>query len=567
MKRQTFIALFLSLGGVLALHVSYLFAGFFVFDHGTEDPIFGLTGIPRKLQLEITAWPFLLLATFGLARSILRRFAAPQFRDHTAAVCLVFVLLFLNFLASSTEVFVEELHAGFWPQIALHLGFVLVIELALVILAIRFLRSPHATAVVLSTIVTASAFALFLLLLDVYLARSTLTHVGVAVVLFIGVYTLFRFVSQPNGRWRPLAGILVITAVAPVVNAAIVSDEHRAPDALSRYDSIRFAETPDIHIIAFESLIPPTLTKSILGIEDIAYADVLRRPAVTAFTNVFASYVPTGRSLNSVMTLSDPVFEPWRKWIYFQGQADSPLARVFRNNGYRISNGAGFGSFGKSGEFIDDYHPRADASFTASGLCRIANKHPFALFWICDARRAIDPPQAGEPWPEKLLSLLSDVAVDAPPRLTFHHVIITFHTQLGFDPDDPTAVAAFADEFESMSGDVRDYMDRLMSSVSQTGRDSILFGFGDHGTFVSAEDGFERDPAFFVRDRHGVSAAVYHDSTGCVGGGMEHFRARNHTTPERLVAGIIRCLADDPSSVDEAVDFSTQFDFSAFVYE
>lgn len=552
---------------VLIAHAAYLAVGVLTLGHGSEDPIYQVTGIPRRLQLELTAWPFLLMATFATVRAFLIRFYSFDFSGKRLGIAVVFVLLFLNLLASSTEVFVTELHVGFWPDIGFHLAIVLLVELLIVGLVTRFVANPRASGIILAAMITANAFALFLLLFDTYLSLSLLTHVGVAIVVFAGSLMVVLYCAQRDTAWRPVAMILVVTAVAPAVNAATSTRDHSDPEALMRYDAIRFAEKLDVHIISFESLIPPSLAASLLGIDDIAYADVLKRPSVSAFQNAFASYVPTGRSLNSLMTLSDPAFTPWERWIYFQGQADSPLSRIFRNNGYRVLSGASFGSFGISGEYVDDYHPRADAAFTASGLCRLANKHPFALFWICQVSAALAPPGASMPWPEKLLGLLAEKSVDASSRLTFHHVVITFHTQLGFDANDPSAVQAFAREFEGLASDVRAYMDQLIEIVESNGRPAILFGFGDHGTYVSAEDGFSNNPEFFVQDRHGISAAVYHNNTTCEDSMIEHYRAQKHTTPERLVAGIIRCLADDPSDVDSAVDFLTQYYFSDFVYE
>jgi len=552
---------------LLAAHVIYLGVGMVFIGHGAEDPIYKFTGLARKTQLELTAWPFILIATAGLWRWAHTQIAPSDFRRRGLPVAMLFSLTFINFLASSTTVFVTELHAGFWPYIAGHLGVVLTIELAAVLAIVRFSPNVMVAGVLFAALGTANAFALFLLLYDAYLLRTPLTHLGVAVTVFAALMILFRVAIQDTTARSRIAAVLVLTAAAPVASAALSSGIRPAPPAIERYDAIRFASTPDIHIVAMESLVPPSLARSILELPDVPYEQVLERDGIDVFRNAFASYAPTGRSLNSVMSLSDPAFVPWDRWIYFQGQADSPLSRVFHNNGYRVSAGVEFGSFGISGSFVDDYHPRADASFLSSGLCRLARKQPFALFWICRSAAVFDPPKHAAPWPDIALSRIIDPEPSGAPRLTFHHVILTFHTQEGFDRSDPRALETFRADYLNNARLVADYLDELIDRIRSQGPNAVLFMFGDHGALVGHSMTFDEDPAFFIQDRYGIAAAILYNSTDCGRDQLRHYSPDGYITPERVIAGIVRCVAQNPEAVDQAVDFSSRYDFSPFAYE
>ena len=64
----------------------------------------------------------------------------------------------------------------------------------------------------------------------------------------------------------------------------------------------------------------------------------------------------------------------------------------------------------------------------------------------------------------------------------------------------------------------------------------------------------------------GGLAAVLVNETGCTSNDLRHFTAE-YATPERIFAGLIRCLARDPARVEAAMSFDEAFEFEKFLYE
>ena len=79
---------------------------------------------------------------------------------------------------------------------------------------------------------------------------------------------------------------------------------------------------------------------------------------------------------------------------------------------------------------------------------------------------------------------------------------------------------------------------------------------------VSPED----DPTFVVQDQYGILAAILVDDSGCTTQQLQHYTAE-FATPERILAGVMRCLARDPARVDAAMKFDEAYEFENFLYE
>lgn len=102
--------------------------------------------------------------------------------------------------------------------------------------------------------------------------------------------------------------------------------------------------------------------------------------------------------------------------------------------------------------------------------------------------------------------------------------------------------------------------------IRNDGAPSILIVMGDHGPFLSRTVRANKDPTFVVQDQHGILAAVLVNGTGCTAKQLQHYTS-TFATPERILAGVMRCLARDPARIDKAMKFEEAYAFENYLYE
>jgi hypothetical protein len=78
-------------------------------------------------------------------------------------------------------------------------------------------------------------------------------------------------------------------------------------------------------------------------------------------------------------------------------------------------------------------------------------------------------------------------------------------------------------------------------------RDSIIFVFGDHGTYVSTGESFKEARTFFVQDSFGVLGGIYPAAT-CSHYFNQAIKEKGYLTTTWVARLLVQCLAngDDP---------------------
>ena len=109
-------------------------------------------------------------------------------------------------------------------------------------------------------------------------------------------------------------------------------------------------------------------------------------------------------------------------------------------------------------------------------------------------------------------------------------------------------------------------MERLYETVRNDPAPSLLVVMGDHGPFLSRTVSPNDNPTFVVQDQYGILAAILVNDTGCSTRQLQHY-TQTYATPERILAGVIRCLARDPAQFDAAMKFDEAYKFEKFLYE
>jgi hypothetical protein len=106
----------------------------------------------------------------------------------------------------------------------------------------------------------------------------------------------------------------------------------------------------------------------------------------------------------------------------------------------------------------------------------------------------------------------------------------------------------------------------LVKTIKANDPTAIVFVFGDHGPGLSRSLKLEESPEFYVQDRNGVFGALLATDQPCSMKDIEYYN-KEFSTPERVLSGVVRCLATDPDSVDQLANFNEEFEFRKYLYE
>jgi hypothetical protein len=559
------------LAAVYGFYLVYVGANFVLVPHGLEDPIYRLTGIPRTDQIIGVSVLFGIVVTALLIWHLARDgrplgFASsPATRRGTA---LLVALLFLNGVTASLAAVLDELSSQFWLPLFGWVALVLALQVLVVYAGLLRIKQAWVLTVLLGALSTFNLFALYLSLLGAFQTRSDPIQVAIVIVALLSFVVVFAAAGKSIVPLRGVNAVLALMMIGPVATLALAPSA--APNTVTRlvpFGNIEFRTKPNIHIVSFDALSASTLAEKYMGLSDLAYEDLLGHEAVVAFKNAFASHVPTRPSLNSLMRLAHPDFDG--DFGYFAGRSDGPVTHVFRINGYKVSTGFDQQYFGGPGPFVDAYIPEPTRTVRNSTLCALASDDAFKFFGFCTFGALFDGPAPEGKWPDRVNDIIrrTSSTPDPKPAFTLHYIVNPIgHTALDYRSSDRKALERYALLYRNKAAELAGIMERLIETVREDPAPSILIVMGDHGPFLSRTTDFEDDPTFVVQDQHGILAVVLANTSSCTPQQLQHYTAA-FATPERILAGVMRCLASDPERLDAALNFDEAFDFTKYLYE
>jgi hypothetical protein len=383
--------------------------------------------------------------------------------------------------------------------------------------------------------------------------------------------------------WAAQRRILLFLSIAlgaySLLQPLIPRPSSTNPPALSTYEDIRLMDRPNIHVIAFDSMIPAAIATQYLGIRP-SYQSFLEEHALV-FRNAFSVNVPTEPSINGFLRLDDDRFDDGGE--YFAGRQLSPVFAVFKKNGYTVATGFSSSYFGPQGQYVDIYRTATDhrgIPFPLKGttLCLDGSSRFLTIpkfFRLCkikalDAagKRFFNISHTAGSWPASVKSIIGNTS-QSRPVFSFHYIFEPIgHTAKSFDSNDKRQLQEYSDYFAGKAKEITAYLEELKAEVLKSDPNAIVIVFGDHGAWLSRSATYEADQRFFMLDRHAVSLSVLKTENRCVNNRkfIDNYLA-GYSTPSRLLAGIIRCNAVDKATVDGAVNFSESYSFGNLKYE
>jgi hypothetical protein len=487
-----------------------------------------------------------------------------------AIVCGGILGAFLLLLARENPAELVQLAAAYC-------GAILVVACAMVAVLHRVLgqRSAIALSVV---VVGLTAYSLYAVHMNLGAISAGIAAIVAAlfcvVVLSTGSRTAVRLIGAAALGLMPLVPALAGPSSPPLSPEEV--------EMLDRFSTIRLKERPNIYLIGFDAMIPREAASLFLDAAPLSYDQSARDLGMAVEENVFAAYTPSSKSFDSIMTLDDKASFPGDG--YFAGRQPSPVATLFRANGYRVETGSALPFyFGTAGPGIDEHVFPIKDLLSDSSLCRFASEtvRAYGTFGLCQFFAGSGPsllfdesfdykdPKAelfDSVWHQMVLDRIMPPADNPPKFAVYYYFYPVGHAPNDFDSFDPAQLAEYRERFKVQADLAARVIREIVAVVRERDPNAILAFFGDHGVKISRTINWQEDTAFWVRDNHAVFYAAATFGAPCaVPDQSDSYREPTYSTLGRKIASIARCLSSNPEVLDSLVNFTDKFDFSQYL--
>ena len=561
------------LASIYSLYVFYALANHLILPSRSSDPIYKLTGLSRTTQFLVVSMVFgIMLLTKWFAQEKWKRpIDLASTVELRRGIILLFALIFLNSVAASLRAIFDDVSSQYWAILLVWVFFIMVLQIALVHATLSLTQRLWVHLVLSALFSTFNYVALYFALSGWFSALSIGSQTVVVFIIFLSFLFFFVLIGKRILPLRNVNSVLGVTALGMfIVLATSVLYTPKNESELTSFADIRFRTTPNIHIFAVDSLIPSSLAEKHMTLphssSDLPYTEVLDDSKAIVYRNAFASRVPTKPSLDSLMRLAHTDYYREDSYPYFAGRANGPVTQIFHSNGYKIWTGFSNMYLGHKGPFVDFYHPESQP-FLHSALCRLALQNPLRYFGICYFMSLItDDREPKQKWPDQIIETIGrSVREYAPPVFTLHYIYDPIgHTPRGFRKSDQNAFEQYIELFRTGARKTAEIMEDIRGLIESDNEPSVFIVIGDHGPYLSR--GFDDDQTFFVQDRYGILAAILVNETDCSTEQLKYYTP-SFATPERILAGIMRCLTHAPVHFDTLMGFEEDFNFNEFLYE
>jgi hypothetical protein len=192
---------------------------------------------------------------------------------------------------------------------------------------------------------------------------------------------------------------------------------------------------------------------------------------------------------------------------------------------------------------------------------------------------------------DKAIQNIRNAEASEKPWISIHHFATIGHVGSNFktynqDDIDHYYQGSYKPKMKIVSEVVEEILDVL-------NEDSILLIVGDHGTYIStsivrfSDISFDEEKEFYVQDRHGIFTAIFNEPSNCSNTiksyapyysfdvdsqnvskiVSDNLISNGFTSPARVLAGVIRCLSDEPEELDKAFRFKNNMNFQNYLYD
>lgn len=503
-------------------------------------------------------------------------------RKRTDFNCIyIWLSIYLSLSAFLLVILFNENTPEFIVALSLFLFAVFVVQLGVIVALVRYSQSVAFRYAIISLMIACNIYTLYV------------THLDLAIYIEISVFFILIVLSFATLYFSRLnAGVLVFIVIAaiafPVSSILTSSFSESSPNSthveasVAKYSGVKFGQKPNVYLISFDAMIPEAIANKYLDLKDISYEKALRDENALILTNGFVADAPSIPSLNAVMKLDDR--ENFQGNDYVSGLKNSPLAQIFRENGYELETGASIPFyFGRQGPFVDSYLHAPKNFITDSTLCKFASARDavVAAFGFCTLAKFVTTkalldvapviansaaPYFDSEWFDLVLSRIGRTDAKGP-RIGFYYVYYPVgHAPNDYITGDQKMFSEYRDRFVIQSKKAAEVVTDIQRHVEKTDPNSIVMIFGDHGAKISRTVDREQFREFWVQDNYAVLISILDTENTCARPDLGVYN-KTFSTAGRVVASVIRCLSVNPDRLDQAANFGGAYDFDDFLYE
>ena len=379
--------------------------------------------------------------------------------------------------------------------------------------------------ILLSVFLLVNVFTFNLLLNNDFMRLQFLLIALYGIVALFILSTFIKIVDTHAraGLFVPI-GIFII-GVSIFANALLGYRYYFPPQnkpGMTSADNIRlvnFEMKPNVYLISLDSLIPESLYKKYFKTEEVTAVHKELDNRFYHFRNFFADHPATKKTLNSLLLLDrdhyQSIDENFRLSV-FNGIVPSPLFELFKHNGYETNTLYESVHFGKvTGPYVDNYFVKD----RHRGVCDFITKtqKKYAFFGYCTIIQSnliesiikyFDPEVKLDRVEYLLKKMRQGVKKDRPQILLgfFYRPGHTFPDHDSYSEED---FQEFKQHYIEQSKTAAEYLRKILEFIEKEDPNSLLYVFGDHGTYLSRSMKFEHDKEFYIRDRYGIYGGVY----------------------------------------------------------
>jgi len=424
-------------------------------------------------------------------------------------------------------------------------------------------------------------------------------------------YTLLNILNDYRKLQKPiiifLLSLTTLIMLTPHFSKHVTNINNSEEVTQLKILPISFKQKPNVYIIGVDALVPKSLLKKHLELDQTDLHDLLDKNFIT-YKNVFSGGDRTVPSYLSMLSLTkeywfaleegDPLCRfcptPLNRNNLMNGLTPSPLIMIFKANGYETSTAHEWPHFGaKKGPYIDNYllRTRQDGKRISHSICDLISPRSslIGFFGYCKIRNKFTLlKQYTNTTTEKLhykgldfnlawdLQNIESISSKLKPQLYIGHILSPRHTAYDFDITNNEQLAKFRDFYLERANTTSKLIKIALDNIKKNDSNAIIYIWGDHGPVLSQHLTWDKrnDPAsnnklvrstkFFIQDRLGSYGGVYHDESICQKSSFQNNRI--YSTPQHILKDILFCLSSKESRITNKDYFNNFINDKTFAY-
>ena len=310
--------------------------------------------------------------------------------------------------------------------------------------------------------------------------------------------------------------------------------------------NIKLYNKPDIYLVGMDSLIPESIAKNHLDINELSYIEVLKGSYI--LKNSFTENFPTWGTVNGILNLDLNQFNNLIKKNNMNfpnivsGKVSSNLIQIFKKNGYISSfyhPGYAFG-WQRSSPNFDFYQTKSKKLYDGSFCNYNIFDRKFHLLGFCYLSQTL---LGNEENKKSYSNFLNNIKIsNSKPSLNLSFFYMPGHADsLNYDHNNKEMKEKFKIEFINNSKKVANFLKDFSKYLETNSKNYILIVYGDHGPWLSANTDFAVNPKFYIQARYAVHLSIGPKKNRCA-----KFISENqdeYITINKLLEKVIKCLS------------------------